>query len=467
MEKPTLKFLGGTGEVTGSMHLLEVSGKKILIDCGFFQGRREESYKRNKNFPFDPKTIDALIVSHAHIDHTGNIPNLVKQGFTGNIYATIATRDLCSVMLKDSAHIQLQDSEYINKRKHLEVMKAVQPIYDIEDVEKAMTYFIGLSYERSINVCDNVKLTFYNSGHVLGSAFPVLDINDNGKTIRFGYLVDMGRKGLPILSDPVVLKDLDIAVMESTYGNKEHDNIADAEKELRDVINRTYQRKGKVVIPSFSLERTQEMIYFIKKMLAKKEIPEMPVYVDSPLAINITEVFRLHSEYFDKEIQDMLVVGDDPFNFEGLHYVRKVGDSQAIQLDAKPMIIISASGMCEVGRILHHLKNNVEDPRSTILVVSFMAENTLGRRIVERQKQLKIFGKEYTLKAEVATINSFSAHADQTELLSYARASEKNTQFYLVHGEALQSQALLEKMQSQGNKKVSIPKPGDKIQVTG
>jgi len=467
MRNATLTFLGGTGEVTGSMHLLEVSGKKILIDCGFFQGRREDSLKKNKNFPFDPKTIDALIVSHAHIDHTGNIPNLVKQGFTGNIYSTIATRNLCAVMLKDSAHIQQQDSEYINKKKHLEVMQAVQPLYDIEDVERAMTHFIGLPYERSINLCDNATLTFYDSGHVLGSAFPVIDINENGKKTRLGYLVDMGRKDLPILCDPVIIKDLDVVVMESTYGDRMHDKIEDAENELRDVINNTYKRKGKVIVPSFSLERTQELVYFIKKLLMKKEIPQMPVYVDSPLAVNITEVFRLHSEYFDKEVQDILVTGDDPFTFEGLHYIRKVEDSKAIQFDTQPMIIISASGMCEVGRILHHLKNNIEDPRSTILVVSFMAENTLGRMIVERRNKVKIFGKEYMVKAEIATINSFSAHADQQELLNYAHAEEKNPQFYLVHGEKMQAQVLLEKMQKEGISKVAIPKPGQTIQVTG
>lgn len=460
---PTIQFLGGAREVTGSMHLLEVSGKKFLIDCGFFQGRREESRKRNENFPFDPASIDVLILSHAHIDHSGNIPNLVKQGFRGDIYSTIATRNLCAVMLKDSAHIQEQDAEYINRKHHLEYMSPVQPLYNIEDVEKSMQLFIGLPYNKSLKISENLTITFFDAGHILGSAFTVLDIKNNGREVRIGYMVDLGRRGLPLLSDPVVVHGLDTVIIESTYGDRLHGKIEEAENELRDAINRTYKRRGKIIIPAFSLERTQEVLYFLHRLRDKKQIPALPVYVDSPLAVNVTEVFRFHSEYFDKESQQMLAHGEDPLTFEGLHYVRKIEDSKAIQSDPQSMVIISASGMCETGRILHHLKNNIEDPRNTIVIISFMAQHTLGRKIVEREKRVKIFGREYELKAEVVIINAFSAHADQQELIGYAnQIREKNPQFFIVHGEEKQSYALLEKMKETGIKKLSIPNLGEK-----
>ena len=465
--KATLQFLGGAGgEVTGSMHLLELGGKKILIDCGFFQGRREESMKRNRVFPFDPRTIDALVLSHAHIDHSGNIPNLVKQGFRGNIYSTVATRNLCAVMLKDAAHIQEQDSEYINKKHHLEYMSAVEPIYGIKDVEDSMQLFIGIPYNRSINVYENLTVTFSDAGHILGAGLSAFDIRQDNRTLRLGYIVDLGRKRLPILSDPVVIPGMDHVIIESTYGDKLHDDIGDSLNELRDAINRTAGRGGKVIIPAFSLERTQEVLFFIRKLIDEKQIPALPVYVDSPLAVNVTEVFRFHSEYFDEETRDMLARGEDPFSFEGLHFVRSVADSKAIQFNPKPMIIISASGMCETGRILHHLKNNAEDPRSTILIISFMAQHTLGRRIVERQPRIKIFGKEYSLKAEVVILNTFSAHADQKELMEYVNSvREKDPRFYVVHGEEKQSQALLEKMIGAGITKVAVPQRGDKVEL--
>lgn len=458
MGSPSIQFLGGVKEVTGSMHLLEIEGKKFLIDCGFFQGRREESKKRNENFPFDPKSIDTLILSHAHIDHCGNIPNLVKKGFKGNIYSTIATRNLCALMLKDSAHIQEQDAEYINKKHHLEYMLPVKPLYNIWDVGESMKLFIGIPYGHSMQLSENLTLTFFDAGHILGSALTVLDIKYKGKNTRLGYIVDLGRKGLPILSDPVVVRGLDIVMIESTYGNRLHDKIEEGENELRDIVNRTSGRGGKVLIPAFALERTQEVLYFLHRLIGKKQIPSLPVYVDSPLSVNATEVFRLHAEYFDKETQEMLAKGGDPFSFEGLYYIRRIEDSKAIQSDRQPMIIISASGMCETGRILHHLKNNIEDPRSSIVIISFMAQNTLGRKILEHQPQVRIFGKEYELRAEIATLNSFSAHADQKELLEYAlNVMEKDPQFFVVHGEETQSQALVNKMKELGIQKVLIP----------
>ncbi len=461
-------FFGAAGEVTGSCTLVETGDLRFLVDCGMFQGGREARTK-NLNalkFGFDVRSIDFVLLTHAHIDHSGLLPMLSVLGYRGPVYATPATIDLLHVLLRDSAHIQELDAEYINRKHHLEYMLPVQPLYNVEDVEKTMELFIGIPYNRSFNISENLTLTFFDAGHILGAALSVLSIKQDGHEVRLGYIVDLGRKGLPILSDPVVVNGLDMVIMESTYGDRLHGKIEDGESELRDVVNRTFQRKGKVIIPAFSLERTQEVLYFLRRLIDKKQIPALPVYVDSPLAVNVTEVFRLHSEYFDKESQGMLVHGEDPFSFEGLHYVRRVEDSKAIQFDSQPMIIVSASGMCENGRILHHLKNNIGDPRNSIVIISFMAEHTLGRRIVEREKKVKIFGKEYELRAEVATINTFSAHADQKELLEYAlKIKEKDPKFYLVHGEPTQSQALLEKMQSVGIKKVEIPEKGEKVQL--
>jgi len=462
--RATIQFLGGVKEVTGSMHLLKAGGKKFLIDCGFFQGRRAESIERNKNFPFEPSSIEALILSHAHIDHCGNIPNLVKQGFKGNIYCTVATRNLCAVMLRDSAHIQQQDAEYINRKHHLEYMLPVEPLYDLEDVEKSMELFTCIPYGRRFALSDNLSLTFFDAGHILGSALTLLHIKENGRDIRLGYIVDLGRRNLPLLADPVMIQNLNVVMIESTYGNRLHDNIEQAEKELGEVVVRTYKRGGKVIIPAFSLERTQEVLYSLRRLLLKNEIPHLPVYVDSPLAVSVTEVFRLHPECFDQETKRMLAQGEDPFTFEGLRYIRKVEDSKAIQIDPGPMIIISASGMCEVGRILHHLKNNVENPRNTIVVISFMAQHTLGRRIVEKEKKIRIFGREYELNAEVVVLNAFSAHADQKDLIDYAENIRmKEQRFFVVHGEEEQSLALIEKMRERGFQDISLPERGTEI----
>ncbi len=456
---------GAVRSVTGSKHVIETDQSRVMIDCGLFQGRRKDFWDQNQNFPFDIPSIDALILSHAHIDHSGNIPGLVKQGFRRNIYTTTATRNLCAVMLRDSAHIQEQDAEYLNRKRGKDDEEIV-PLYTSADAEKAMELFVGIHYGRKIQVTPDIAVTFYDAGHVLGSALPVLDVTENGSTRRLAYVVDLGRDHLPILRDPTRINDADVMILESTYGDREHEPIEKAAEHLAEVVNRTSARGGKVIIPSFALERTQELLHTLRRLFDEKKIPEIPVYVDSPLAVNVTEIFRIHSEYFDEETAAMLANDQNPFQFPNLHYVRKVEDSKKIHEQRFPMIILSASGMCEAGRILHHLKNNVEDPRNTVLIVGFMAEHTLGRRILERQPTIKIFRKEYRLKAEVVELASFSAHADRNDLVAYAKqASARCKKFILVHGEESQSLALAEHLRQEGIHDVVVPQPHETIEI--
>ena len=380
-----IKFLGATKSVTGSMHLLESNGKRILIDCGFFQGRREESNRRNRNFAFDPKSIERVVLSHAHIDHSGNLPNLVKQGYQNSIYSTFATRDLCVAMLKDSAYIQNKDAEYLNKRKEHQGLAPIEPLYDIDDVEKALSLFRGIGYRKGFYVSADIKLTFYDAGHILGSALSVCDIKENGRNLRLAYIVDLGRKNLPILRDPDMVRDIHFMIIESTYGNRLHEDMSGTVKKLARVVKETVQRSGKIIIPAFSLGRTQEVVYCLNRLQSQKKIPAIKIFVDSPLAVNVTEIFKLHPECFDKEINRMIALNGNPFGWENITYVKDVESSKKLNKMDEPCIIISASGMCEAGRILHHLKNNIEDSKNTILVVGFMAKDTLGRRIVQKK----------------------------------------------------------------------------------
>ncbi len=456
---------GAVRSVTGSKHIIETDQSRVMIDCGLFQGRRKDFWEQNQNFPFAVEDLDALVLSHAHIDHSGNIPGLVRQGFRQNIYATTATRNLCAVMLRDSAHIQEQDAEYLN-RKRREGEEEITPLYTTPDAEAAMELFVGVHYRRKIQITPDIAVTFYDAGHVLGSALPALDVTENGTTRRLAYIVDLGRDDLPILADPTRINDADAMIMESTYGDREHEPIESAADHLADVVNRTAARGGKVIIPSFALERTQELLHTLRRLLDERKIAEIPIYVDSPLAVNVTEIFRIHSEYYDQETADMLANDQNPFQFPNLTYVRKVEESKKIHGQRYPMIIISASGMCEAGRILHHLKNNVEDPRNTVLVVGFMADNTLGRRIVERRPTVKIFRREYRLKAEVVVLDSFSAHADRKDLIAYAKqASPRCKKFILVHGEEQQSLALAGHLEKEGIHEVVVPHPHETIEM--
>jgi len=454
-----LQFFGAAQAVTGSMHMISINGTKILLDCGLFQGRRKEAFERNRNIPFDPASVDALVLSHAHIDHSGNIPQLVKQGFNGSIFCTHATQDLCSVMLRDSAHIQEKDVEFVNKRHAKKGLPKVEPLYTMEDTEKCMQQFVGLGYHRPFWISKNVQVTFLDAGHIFGSAIVILDVEENGKKRRITFTGDLGRKNLPVIRDPEPVLETDILITESTYGNRLHDPIEDMKSTLRQVISSTTERGGKVIVPSFSLGRTQELVYFLHELFNEGKLPEIPIYVDSPLSVNVTEVFRLHPECFDDETrQEFLSNHQDPFGFFRLRYIRNVEESKKLNQSKDPCIIISASGMCEAGRILHHLANNIPDPNNTVLVVGFMAENTLGRRIVERQPMVKIFGEDVPLRAEVKIMNGFSAHADQNELMSFYNGIKKESlkHVFIVHGEPEQSNVLAEKIKETGVD-VSVP----------
>jgi metallo-beta-lactamase family protein len=456
-----LYFFGAAGGVTGSMHMIETGGKRILLDCGMFQGHREESNKLNRNLPFAPQNVDVMVLSHAHIDHSGTIPMLCK-GYDGDILCTLATRDLCAVMLMDSAHIQEKDAEFYNKKIAHSPDQYISPIYTYEDVEKCLGQFIAINYERSYRLTDQVTLTFYDAGHVLGSAVVVLDIEEDGESKRLVFSGDLGRKRMPILKDPTRIHDANIMILESTYGNRMHDDIEVADEHLAKAVNDIVERKGKLIIPTFALERTQEILYSFHRILKAKQIPEIPIFVDSPLAIKITDIFRLHPECYDEEMQALFDVREDPFEFDHLEMVRSKEESQSLNDKDGPLVIMSASGMCEGGRILHHLRNNVGDQNNMILIVGFQAKHTLGRQIVDRQSTIRIFGLEHSLEAEVREINAYSGHAGMDGLDDFALKSKDSLEhLFLVHGEPEQSEAMADRLRGKGIKKITVPERGE------
>ncbi len=452
-----LKFLGGVGTVTGSSHLLTTPKSKILIDAGIFYGRRKEFYEINTTFQYRPSGINALVLSHAHIDHCGNIPTLMKRGLRCKVYTTSATRDLCKLMLADSGHVQEEDFRYLKKisrkgRRHRKntTEKFYGPLYTEREALRSIAKFRPLSYGQSFKITNDTTLTFFDAGHVLGSSITVLDVRAKNKFLRLGYAVDLGREELPLLNAPTVLKDLDYLILESTYGGRLHSSIDEAKKELRDAINRTVLRGGKIIIPSFALERAQEVIYCIGEFLKEKSIAPIPIYVDSPLATKITEVFRRNIHYMDPQIKEQVTKDSSPFDFLNLHYVHSRDESKALNNDKRPMIIIAGSGMCEAGRVLHHLKNNITESRNTVLVVGYMAKDTLGKKIVDKNRIVRIYGLEYELNAEVVVINALSGHADKNALLRYAQDSSPFKQVFLVHGDEEQTRSLYEAISGEG-----------------
>lgn len=464
-----IQFIGGARTVTGSLHLLHINGKNILIECGLFQGRRKDTYDKNKNFPFDPKEIDALILSHAHIDHSGNIPNLVSKGFEGLIYATAATVDLCQLMLRDSAHLQEKDVEWVNKKRMKKGESPVEPLYTLDDVEKAMEHFIGVQYNKTIELFDGVTFSFRDAGHILGSAGVHLEIKESqNKKISLGFSGDIGRPESPVIKSPDVLRDLDVLIMESTYGNRLHSPAEEVEEELAQTVNQIVNDNGKIIIPAFAVGRTQTIVYVLHKLFNQNRIPEIPIYVDSPLAADATNVFRSHPECLDRETYRIFLQnGEDPFGFSRLKYIKKVEESKELNDKQGPMIIISASGMAEGGRILHHLANNIGNPRNLILFVGYAAEQTLARKIMDGEKRVNIFGEEYEVKARVKTMDYFSAHADQAELLQYLRLNptEKLKHIFLVHGEEDQAIPLREKLLTKGYNFVDFPHSSDVFEI--
>ena len=460
-----IKFCGAARTTTGSQHLVEVNGLKILLDCGLYQGRREDSYKRNRLFEFfNPADIDAVVLSHAHIDHSGNLPNLVKNGFKGNIYSTFATRDLCQIMLLDSAHIQESDAKFLNK--HRDVKKGdtlIEPIYTNKDVENTMPLFVNIGYERALPIGEGVKVTFYDAGHILGSAQVVLDIVDreDGKKKRLLFSGDVGRGNNELLPDPVAVSDVDIVIMESTYGGREHEAPPRDDSEFLKVMQRSLERGGKVLIPSFAVERTQQVLYVLHRLFKEKRLAEVPVYVDSPLAVSATEIFRIHPECFNLEIKEFMETVRDPFGFEHLRMIRTVTESQALNDLHKPAIIISASGMCEAGRILHHLANGIENKSNTVFFVGYCAENTLGWKIRGGWKEVNILGNSYKVKAPIEHFDAFSGHADHSELVDYFKAmGGKKSQIFVVHGELERNEALKDALQEIHSAEYVCPERG-------
>ena len=462
------QFIGAAQTVTGSCHLLELNGKKILLDCGLFQGRRKEAFEINKNFSFNPADIDLMLLSHAHIDHTGNIPNLVKQGFAGPVYATNATIDLCQVMLRDSAHLQERDVRFVNKRRAKQKKNLFEPLYALEDVEKAMSKFIGIQYDMAIEVAPGVKATFRDAGHILGSAGILIEADENNKSFRIGFSGDVGRNETPVIRDPNILTDLDILIMESTYGNRLHPITEEVEEEVVQVISKVVQRGGKIIIPAFAVGRTQLLVYILHKLFDQNRIPMFPIFVDSPLAVNVTEIFRLHTECFDRETYRVFIDNyQDPFGFNRLTYIRDVEKSKALNDFDGPCMIISASGMAEGGRILHHLKNNIENSNNLILFAGYAAQETLARKIMDGADEVNIFGEPYKVKAEIKKMDYFSAHADQKGLLDYLNLSsiEKLKNIFLVHGEEEQAYPLMEKIKAKGFSNVYFPAKGDQFEI--
>ena len=464
-----IKFLGAAREVTGSKHLIITgSGKKILLDCGMFQGKGQETDAMNRNLGFDPGEIDYLILSHAHIDHSGLIPYIYKLGFRGNVICTHATRDLCSIMLADSGHIQEQDMVTHNKKRARKGLPPLEPIYTKDDAIACMDTFISIPYKKIYPLDENIRVTLTNTGHLLGSGVINLEIKEKGKLARISFTGDIGRPQNRILQPPQVFPQADILIAESTYGDRLHDERVVAEDQLLRVVNHTCVEKGgRLIIPSFSIGRAQELIYSLNNFYNDHRLPRVDIYVDSPLAVNATDIFRMHPDCFNKEVQEVLEKDPDPFGFNNLYYIKSVDDSKKLNDIKKPCVIISASGMMEAGRIKHHLANNIENPRNTILVVGYCAAPTLGARILRGDKQVSIFGTQYNVNASVERIESFSGHADYREMIDFLGCQDKRqlSGTYLVHGEytgQLNYKAILEK---NGFSNVDIPAYGDEVKL--
>jgi len=465
-----IKFCGGAKTVTGSQVLLSVNGARLLLECGLFQGRRQESYERNLNFSFDPSSVQALLLTHAHMDHSGNIPNLVKKGFCGTIYATPATVDLCTIMLRDSAYLQQRDIEWVNKVRLRKGETPLEPIYTAADAEAAMDRFTGVDYEQVFSPVKGVEATFIEGGHILGSASIRLEIRENGRLFCMGFSGDIGRPEMPLIHDPNKLRDIDALIMESTYGDRRHTHYPDVEGHLAQLITETAKAGGKVIIPAFALGRTQLLIYIFHKLYNENRIPDIPIFIDSPLACSATEVFRKYPQYFDRATQRIFLHDSrdsDPFLFNRLKYIADVEESKKLNSLSYPHVIISASGMAEGGRILHHLRNGVGSHRNLLLFVGYAAKDTLARKIMDGERTVKILGEEHVIKCRVEVIDSFSAHADRRELLEYVDINDpaRLKRIFLMHGEPEQAESLKNALRSKGYEHVYIPDRDEEIKL--
>ncbi len=466
-----IKFCGAAQAVTGSAHLITLdSGYKILLDCGLYQGRDRDMKDFNDHWYFDPKEINCLILSHAHIDHSGRVPKLVKDGFRGDIICTSATRDLAAIMLLDSGMIQESDARYRNKRKK-KSEGAVEPLYTAKDAKESLKQFVGISYERWFRVSKEVSVMFRDSGHILGSSSVTLKVKQKDDSEKYiGFTGDIGRPERPILKDPLPMPEVDYMICESTYGGKEHQGQPQDENYLLEIIEETCVRnKGKLLIPAFSVGRTQEIVYMLDKLETEGKLPKVPVYVDSPLAVNATEIFIMHPECYDDDILEYMSTDPNPFGFGNLHFIRKAEDSKKLNEDNRPCIIISASGMMQAGRIKHHLYNNIEKKSTTILVVGYCAAGTLGARIRTRPGTVHIFGEEKQLNASVEIMDSFSAHGDQGEMLAFLdnQDRKKLKRLFLVHGEIERQKIFKEGLKESGFQTIDIPSLGQEYNLDG
>ena len=440
-----LTFCGAAGTTTGSKHLITVNGKRILLDCGLFQGRRSEAFERNRDFPFDPEKIDVVVLSHAHIDHSGNLPHLCKRGFSGNIFATPATRDLCSIMLPDAAHIHESDINWLNRHRKDDKLPLLELSYSMADAERCMRQFVSVGYHRPMIIADGVQMTFIDAGHVLGSAQVILDIDDRetGRKSRLLFSGDIGRPNNDLLSDPESCENVDHIIMESTYGGRKHELATDSTDHICQIIRRILQQRGKLIIPAFAVERTQQLLYTLDQLHSEKCFPSIPTFVDSPLAVKATEIFRLHVDELKPTVREAAFMRNDPFGFDGLQLVRDVNESKSLNKLKGAAIIISASGMAESGRILHHLRNNVGNDHNIILFVGYCAENTLGWKLREGHKHVNILGDEFEVNADIEILDSFSGHADHDELIGwFDRVQGPKKNIFLVHGEPERSNSL-------------------------
>ena len=463
-----ITFYGAAQTTTGSMHLVEANGKKILLDCGLYQGHRKEAFEKNRNLPIDPKTIDYVVLSHAHIDHSGNLPQLARQGFRGRVFARHATMELCNVMLRDSCFLQKRDLEYVNKRRRRDGKKLFEPLYDEKDVELLMQLFTPVHMHEPREIAPGITLEFFNAGHILGSALVQLDIkSDRGRNHRLLFSGDLGQPNQPILRHFEYPSGADILLIESTYADRLHPPSDDVEASLEELLKYVDRRNSKLLIPAFSVGRTQQIIYYLNRLAAKGKVPrEFKVYIDSPLSQKATRIYADHREVYNKEARDMIAAGKDPLTYPGMVFVGTPEESMALNDASGPMIIIAASGMCEGGRVVHHLKNCVQNPDNVVLIVGYQAENTLGRRVVEKRNPLKILGEEVELKARVEVINALSAHADRNGLLGWLDEIKDNVRHaFAVHGEPEKVSAMAELLKEHGIANAVAPMPGQTYKI--
>ena len=472
-----LTFWGAAGTVTGSMHLLETGGKRYLLDCGLAQGRRKEADAKNRNLPFSASSIDAVVLSHAHIDHSGNLPSLVKHGFSGPIYATPASIDLCNWMLRDTAHIQEKDAEYLNKR----IVKrqaagqvggsqdsaSVEPLYTTADVDRTLPLFDPVPYHTPRAISTELSYEAFDAGHILGSSCVMLHDTAGSVPLRLAFSGDVGRPGLPIIRDPETMPPAEYLILESTYGGRLHKKASHVIDKLADVVTRTARRGGHIIVPAFAVGRTQQLVLLLHQLFNEKRIPNIPLFVDSPLALNVTAVHRAHPECFDEEARQYLRNGEDPFGFQRLQYIREAAESKKLNDLHGPFVVISSSGMCEAGRILHHLRNGIEDQRNTVLITGFQAQDTLGRKLVEKWPEVRIFGEPMRVRAEISSLDELSGHADQGELLEWIKPmAPALRKVFLVHGEVEQSATLAKLLHARYGLDVVCPALGQSFEIS-